>query len=90
MDFPRFSEQNAHSLVFNNLTGLIRAEFRKSTPFISRSNAIHNEMNYTPELNDSENFDYRPKADLSLVDAGISVFGITDNFEGNTPDIGAC
>jgi hypothetical protein len=89
MDSPLFSEQNAHSLVFNNLTGLIRAEFRKSTPFIHCSNAIHNELNYAPELRDPGRFDFRPKADSSLIDAGISMPGLTDNFEGEAPEIGA-
>ena len=54
MDSPLFSEQNAHSLVFNNVTGLIRAEHRKSTPFVHRSNAVHNQLNYTPVLLDPE------------------------------------
>ena len=89
MDSPLFSEQNAHSLVFNNVTGLIRAEHRKSTPFVHRSNVIHNELNYSPQLRDPQNLDFRPKADSSLVDAGIAMPGITDHFEGKAPDIGA-
>jgi len=89
MDAPLFSVQNAHSLVFNNLTGLIRAEFRKSTPLINRSSVIHNELNYRPALRDPQNLDFRPQADSSLVDAGIAMPGITDHFEGKAPDIGA-
>lgn len=89
MDSPLFSEQNAHSLVFNNVTGLIRAEFRKPTPFVHRSNAVHNQLNYSPELRDPERFDFRPNDHSSLIDAGISMPGITDSFEGAAPDIGA-
>lgn len=89
MDAPLFSVQNAHSLVFNNVTGLIRAEHRKATPLINRSSVIHNELNYSPQLCDAENLDFRPKADSSLVDAGVPMPGITDHFEGEAPDIGA-
>jgi hypothetical protein len=48
-----------------------------------------NELNYTPELRDPEHFDFRPKADASLIDGGMSVPGLTDSFEGKAPDIGA-
>ena len=89
MDAPLFSVQNAHSLVFNNLTGLIRAEFRKSTPLVNSSSVIHNELNYSPALRDSQNLDFRPRADSSLVNAGVAMPGITDHFEGQAPDIGA-
>ena len=89
MDTPLFSEQNAHSLVFNNLTGLIRAKWRRDTPFVHRSNVIHNELNFAPDLRDPKNSDFRPKADSSLVDAGIAMPGLTDHYEGQAPDIGA-
>jgi hypothetical protein len=89
MDAPLFSEQNAHSLVFNNLTGFIRAKYRRSTPLVHRSNVIHNESNFAPDLRDPKNFDFRPQADSSLVDAGIAMPGLTDHYEGQAPDIGA-
>lgn len=89
MDSPLFSVQNAHSLVFNNVTRIIRAEHKKSTPLIHRSNVIHNELNGAPDLVDPARFDFRPKEGLSLVDAGISMPGLTDNYEGKAPDIGA-
>lgn len=76
MDAPLLSEQNAHSLVFNNLTGIIRAEYRKSTPMVHRSNVIHNESNFAPDLRDPKNFDFRPQADSSVVDAGIAMPGL--------------
>ena len=50
---------------------------------------IHNELNYTPQLRDPKKFDFRPKEGSSLFDAGVSIPGLTDNFEGQSPDIGA-
>ena len=89
VDAPLFSVQNAHTLVFNNVVGIIRAEWRKDTPFIHRSSAIHNLLDYTPELRDPENFDFRPKDSSNLIDAGKVMPGLTDSFEGEAPDIGA-
>jgi len=89
VDSPLFSEQNAHTLVFNNVVGIIRAEHRKATPFIHRSNAVHNLLDYTPELRDPENFDFRPQDGSKLIDGGIAMPGLTDSFEGEAPDIGA-
>jgi hypothetical protein len=89
LDAPLLSEQNAHTLIFNNVVGLIRAEYRKATPFIHRSNAVHNSWDYAPELQDPANFDFRPKDGSELIDGGISMPGLTDSFEGNAPDIGA-
>jgi hypothetical protein len=89
MDAPLFGEQNAHSLVFNNVVGIIRAEYKKDTPLIHKSNCVHNELNYTPELCDPGNFDFRPSDGSSLIDTGISMPGLTDSFNGEAPDIGA-
>jgi hypothetical protein len=78
-----------HSLVFNNVAGLLRAEYKKETPLVHHSNVIHNALNYTPDLVDPEHFDFRPAAESSLIDAGISMPGLTDSYEGKAPDIGA-
>ena len=43
----------------------------------------------TQELRDTNNFDFRPKAESSLIDAGTHIPGYTDGFKGNAPDIGA-
>ena len=40
-------------------------------------------------LVDKNNFDYRPKADSPLIDAGREIDGFTDDFKGKAPDIGA-
>lgn len=50
---------------------------------------VGNELNYAPELRDPEHFDFRPKVDSSLIDAGVSLPGVTDSFKGNAHDIGA-
>jgi hypothetical protein len=88
-DAPLFGEQNAHSLVFNNVVGIIRSEYKKETPFINTSNSIHNQLNYAPELRDPEKFDFRPSDGSSLIDAGIAMPGLTDSYIGDAPDIGA-
>ncbi len=41
------------------------------------------------ELRDPYNFDFRPKAGSALIDAGVVIPGITEDFVGNAPDIGA-
>jgi len=88
-DPPLLSEQNAHSLVFNNVVGIIRAEYRKNVPFQHRTNVIHNMLDYEPDLRDPENFDFRPKEGSELIDGGIAIYRLTDSFEGEAPDIGA-
>lgn len=89
MDSPLFNEQNAHSLVFNNVTGIIRAEHKKTTPLVNASNVVHNKLDYDAQLNDKSNFDFRPKDGSDLIDGGIAMPGLTDHFEGDAPDIGA-
>jgi hypothetical protein len=89
MDAPLYGEQNAHSLVFNNVVGIIRAEYKKDIPFIHRSNVIHNKLDYNPGLRAPDNFDFRPTEGSKLIDAGIIMPGLTDSFEGEAPDIGA-
>ena len=41
------------------------------------------------QLVDPENFDFRPRSDSDLIDAGIAVDGITGTFSGAAPDQGA-
>jgi len=89
MTIPLLNEQNAQSLVFNNVVGIIRAEYRTDIPFINRSNVFHNLLDYTPELRDPENFDFRPQDGSKLIDGGIAMPGLTDTFEGEAFDIGA-
>ena len=41
------------------------------------------------ELRDINNFDFRPKAGSSLIDAGTYIPKFTDGYQGSAPDIGA-
>lgn len=50
IDAPWLSEQNAHSLVFTNAVGCVRAEYGKSVPMVHRSNLIQNSRDYDLEL----------------------------------------
>jgi len=75
--------------VFNNVVGLIRAEYKKDTPFLQKSNAIHNALTYAPELVDPEHFEFAPRTGSSLIDAGVAMPGLTDSYQGEAPDIGA-
>lgn len=61
-DHCLLGEQNAHTLVFNNVVGLIRAETKRDTPFENKSNAIHNALTYSPELVDPAQFEFAPRA----------------------------
>jgi len=89
MDQPLLNEQNAQSLVFNNLVGFLRAEYHGETPLKHASNVTNNILDYAPELRDPENFDFRPKEGSNLIDAGKVMPGLTDHFEGEAPDVGA-
>lgn len=89
VDAPLYSEQNAHTLVFNNLVGLIRAEYKKETPFVHASNAFHNHLNYEPSFKDRDGFDFRPQEGAKTIDAGRALPGITDHYLGSAPDVGA-
>ena len=46
--------------------------------------AYENFEDYNPD-----EYDFRPKPDSALIDAGIHVEGITDGYIGNAPDLGA-
>lgn len=89
IDAPLLSEQNAHSLVFNNVVGFIRAEHKKFIPLVHASNVVYNVLDYNIEFRNREKFDFRPKNGSKLIDAGISMPGLTDHFQGIAPDIGA-
>ncbi len=88
-DAALYSEQNMHSLVFNNVVGLIRAYHKNPTPFVHKSNVIHNELSYHPEVVDWEHYDFRPRERSNLIDTGVAIPGITEHYEGDAPDIGA-
>lgn len=89
MDNPLFNEQNAHSLVFNNVTALIGSEWKKPTPHDNKSNVFNNLLADEPPVKDLSKFDFRPQEGSALVDGGRAMPGLTDDYEGDAPDIGA-
>lgn len=85
---PAYQEQNQDSLLVNNCAAAIVSTRRPSQPPLPGDNS----NNYTgndPRLVDPDHFDFRPKADSPLVDAGRAVAGVTAPFVGKAPDIGA-
>jgi hypothetical protein len=42
-----------------------------------------------PFLENPDSFDFRPKEGSPLVDAGVTIPGYTDGFQGEAPDLGA-
>ncbi len=86
---PLLEEQNAHSLAFNNLVATIGAKFRSSEPFDNKSNVFNNLLTAEPPIQDMLKFDFRPKEGSPLVDGGRAMPALTDDYEGDAPDIGA-
>ena len=52
-------------------------------------NGLVNGNDFQDEIYDYENFDFRPRPGSALVDAGLKKEGITKNFIGIEPDLGA-
>jgi len=86
--YPLLAVQNAHSTIFNNAALTITGNNR-GAPFPAGENVTHNYQGRDPGLADPARFDFRPRADSPLVDAGRVIDGITDGFAGQAPDIGA-
>ncbi len=86
---PLLEEQNAHSLVFNNLVASIGAKFRSSEPFDNKSNVFNNLLTAEPPLQNLLEFDFRPQEGSPLVDGGRAMPALTDDYKGDAPDIGA-
>jgi hypothetical protein len=83
-----YQEQNMDSLLINNCARAIVSTRRPHQPPMPGDNS----NNYTkgdPKLVDPDHFDFRPRADSPLVDAGRAVAGITAPYVGKAPDIGA-
>ncbi len=88
-----FEDFNTH----NNIT-LYRIYQRDNGQFVNLpdngANFSHNLVVNENELNELfinslEPYDWRPKNSSVLIDAGIVIPGISDNFSGNAPDLGA-
>ena len=58
-------------------------------PFATASGQELNGMDGDPSFTDAANADYSLRSDSHLIDAGVLIPGINDNFENSAPDIGA-
>ena len=83
-----YEHQNEDSLLINNCASQIVASRRPSQSPLPGDNS-NNFSKGDSKLVDPANFDFRPKPDSPLVDAGRAAEGITAPFEGKAPDIGA-
>lgn len=86
--FPLLKVQNEHSLVFNNAAATITGD-RTGAPLPEGPNVSHNFTDDNLELRDPKHLDFSPKPGSPLVDAGKAVPGLTADFKGKAPDIGA-
>ncbi|MBT3227649.1 MAG: T9SS type A sorting domain-containing protein [Candidatus Marinimicrobia bacterium] len=90
---PAGTDNNSHSNVHNNLAQAISSDRQIYVPLTG--NESHNWNGYVTEENaslqvrDVHNFDFRPRFDSDLIDAGVMYDSITAGFVGDAPDIGA-
>ena len=81
---------NKHSIAVNNAGNQDSYPSEYETPGIQANSTTRSRGNVLQsELRDPENFDFRLNNDSQLIDAGIEQAGITDDFLGSAPDIGA-
>ena len=91
VQWPQLQKQNQRSETVNNACRNI-VTARKLTAL--RDDSKRDSHNLCGQdvrllLRDPANFDFRPKEDSALVDAGVEIPGYTDGFKGAAPDIGA-
>ena len=86
--WPLLEKQNVHSEIRNNAARTITGD-NQGTPFPEGPNVGPNCLDKSLDLVDPGRFDFRPRKDSPLVDAGREIPGITGEFEGEAPDIGA-
>ena len=87
--FPLLKVQNANSRIYNNVARTVVSNQSKRTPYPPGDNLANTYSEADPGLVDSANWDFRPRADSPVVDAGRVVPGFTDGFKAAAPDIGA-
>ena len=90
----RLYSENLNSITRNNASDVISGE--KGDPAAAIPGTHSNNWNgrdfsldVREVMRDPDNWDFRPKADPNLVDAGMHIPGITDGYLGSAPDIGA-
>lgn len=68
---------------------VLKNNYGSSGEFIGTDISSTNILSSTNPFTDVENHDFRPTRGASIVNAGENISGITDNYIGNKPDIGA-
>lgn len=81
--------ENDKTITRNNLAGQISSSKTRKTLGLPGRHSNNLETDVREQLRDPENLDFRPKEDAQVVDAGYYVEGVTENYAGETPDIGA-
>jgi len=88
--FPFLKKQNANSVFYNNAVGNI---VWRTEPLPISDKITHNlefkACTSDTWLVDPDNMDFRPRKGSPLVDAGRSIPGFKNAYQGNSPDIGA-
>ena len=85
---PLLEVQNANSLIANNAAFKITGDNR-GVPYPFDENLKSNYQGEDLKLVDPARFDFRPRDDSPLVDAGTPVEGFTEGYKGKAPDVGA-
>jgi len=85
---PLLERQNENSLIANNAARTLTGD-NKGAPYEFKRNLANNYQEEDLHLMDPKKFDFRPRPDSPLVDAGKVIPGITGGFVGKAPDIGA-
>ncbi len=83
--WPLLEKQNEHSEAFNNNANDIRGG--RSRPGIQPGGKVAS--NFTGDMADPDGFDFRPAEGSSLIDRGIGIPGVNDEFKDAAPDVGA-
>jgi len=85
--WPLLKVQNANTECFNNVGRKISSSHARLQPLIGEHG--NNYTGPTPMLVDPEHLDFRPREGSPLVDAGRTIEGVTDGYQGKAPDVGA-
>jgi hypothetical protein len=87
--------RNFSTITRNNIAGMLSGDINKPLkdsplPGIASHNwtGLERKAEVRTQLRDPDNFDFRPKADSELVDAGSTEVGIKLDYLGDAPDIG--
>jgi hypothetical protein len=82
---------NTRTVTRNNAAGEISGHRNPAVTNVPPGGTVdHNFVgDIASQLNDAANYDFRPRADSPLIDAGVEIEGITREYIGKAPDIGA-